>query len=85
MTCIYFNFFTLLLMSWMWQLARQIKSIIKDKEANAKQQRKQYEEYVERVKRHKGRDYQVAPLELKLILTDSEKIVRDFEQKGLSD
>lgn len=44
MTVVYFNFFTLLLMSWMWQLNKQIKQLQKNKEASVREQRRAYEE-----------------------------------------
>jgi hypothetical protein len=44
MTVVYFNFFTLLLMSWMWQLNKQIKQMQKNKEASVREQRRAYEE-----------------------------------------
>ncbi len=44
MTVVYFNFFTLLLMSWMWQLNKQIKKLQKNKEASVREQRRAYEE-----------------------------------------
>lgn len=84
-TMIFFNFVALIFMSWMWQLSKQIKSMIKDREFNAKEQRRVYEEQLERLRRARGPEARAKPLEIKLMLTDAERIVREFEAKGLSD
>lgn len=59
--------------------------MIKDREYNAKEQRRIYEEQLERLRRARGPEARAKPLEIKLMLTDAERIVREFEEKGLSD
>jgi hypothetical protein len=83
MTAVYFNLFCLLFMSWMWQLSKQIKQMQKTKELTYREQRRLYEESVQRIRRHKP-EAAVRPLELKITLTDSERHVRDFEAQGIA-
>lgn len=44
MTMVYFNFMALIFMSWMWDLSKTIKQMVKDRERNAKEQRIQYDQ-----------------------------------------
>lgn len=83
MTAVYFNLFCLLFMSWMWQLSKQIKQMQKTKELTYREQRRLYEESVQRIRRHKP-EAAIRPLELKITLTDSERHVRDFEAQGIA-
>lgn len=46
MTMVYFNFMALIFMSWMWDLSKTIKQMVKDRERNAKEQRIQYDQQV---------------------------------------
>lgn len=73
MTVVFFNLFTLMFMSWMWQLSKQIKSMQKLKESNARDQRRLYEENIQRIRKYKGLNQEVAPLKLRITLSDSEQ------------
>lgn len=59
--------------------------MIKDREKNAREQRAQYEQQVARMRRSRGQDWQPQPLDIKIMQTETEQIVRDFERKGLAD
>lgn len=84
LTIAYLNLASLILMSWMWQLGKQIKYLQQQKEQSAKEQRKHYEDYVARVKKY-NTNQNLQPFTIKYPKSDAEKGIAEFEKKGFSD
>ncbi len=85
LTVIFLNLFMLINTTWLWSLGKTIQNDLKSREQSVLVQRKQYEEYIKRLRRNRPNapDYDLPTLQLKLPVNESVKTVQDFELKGI--
>jgi hypothetical protein len=85
LTVIFLNLFMLINTTWLWSLGKTIQNDLKSREQQVLVQRKQYEEYIKRLRRNRPNapDSDIPKLQLKLPVNESVKTVQDFELKGI--
>ena len=85
MTLVMFYFLTLCFTTWMYSMAQSIQFTVKWREDNLKNQRNNYNTRVNRlVQQGSLTEDEVPPFYAKDVFTETELVIREFEQYGLT-